>query len=344
MRAVAMGALATLWACQPPEVAKDTDPASSSSSPTDPTTPGTDTTPPDTSSSPTTPTDTAAPWSEDVDCSLLLDPPLTATRYNWVPGSEDFTFSADGELLNVSGGGLKATPFGGPSQLLVPLSAEPRGARLLPDGRLALAVAADGAILLVDPATGGQQIAASGVNNPNGIAVAPDGRIYTATSNGQVVRVDPASGAVDVVVDLPGNSFDGIVFSPDYRRLYFDEEFGQIHYVDVDAQGDLGEPHLGGRIPLGGGGFSILDGMAVDACGNLYVAEMNGTVWRVRTDGTVEDLVDVGGVAIIPALNFGIAPVGGWRETALYVITFTGSIYEIEVGVPGKWEPHLPAR
>jgi sugar lactone lactonase YvrE len=335
----------SFWACSSGSPAPGDDPTNSTG-PTGGSTLASDTaeqppTPPTETGTP--PTDTGEPWQVDVDCSLLLEPPLTATRYDWVPGSEDFTFDAAGDMLQVTGGGLKRTPYGGPSELLVPLSVEVRGSRLLPDGRIALATIGNGGILLVDPQTGSQEVAASGINNPNGLAIGSDGRIYAATSNGQVVRVDPASGDVDVVVDLPGNSFDGISFSPDFRRLYFNEEFGQIHYVDLDEAGEVGPARTGARIPLGGLGFSILDGMAVDACGNLYVTEMSGTVWRVRADdGTVEELLDVGGAAIIPALNFGIAPIGGWRETALYVITFTGAVYEIEVGVPGKWEPHLP--
>lgn len=286
-------------------------------------------------------TDDTPPWEVEVDCTALLPSPVAYTKYDWIPGSEDFTFSADGYLMQVTGGGLKRTPFGGPSELLVPLDADVRGTRFLPDGRLVLATSENGTLLAVDPATGSQVPLASGLTNPNGIAIGADGLVYVATT-GRIVRVDPDTGDVEIVADLPGNSFDGLTFSPDYTRLYFDEEFGQIHYVDFDAAGIPGEPRLGAQIPLGGFGFSILDGMTMDACGNLYVVEMNGTVWRVRTDGTVEDIVSLPGAAIIPALNFGYPPTGGWSATSLYVITFTGSVYALDIGVPGKWEPHLP--
>jgi sugar lactone lactonase YvrE len=294
----------------------------------------------------TTPTDTAedtgVPWTTDVDCTALLPTPVAYTKYDWVPGSEDFTFDAEGYMIQVTGGGLKRTPYGGPSELLVPLDADVRGTRILPDGRVVLATSQNGTLLAVDPVTGSQEPLASGLTNPNGVAIGVDGRIYVATT-GRIMRVDPVGGDVEVVADLPGNSFDGLTFSPDFTRLYFDEEFGQIHYVDFDAAGNPGTPRLGATIPLGGLGFSILDGMAMDACGNLYVAEMNGTVWRVRVDdGSVEEVVSLPGASIIPALNFGFPPVGGWNATSLYVITFTGSVYELDIGVPGKWEPHLP--
>lgn len=285
----------------------------------------------------TTPTDTGLPWDE-VDCSALLPAPLSYTKYDWVQGSEDFTFSADGYLVQVSGGFLKRTPFGGPPENLVPFNADVRGTRYLPDGRLAVNTIETGTVVLIDPVTGAQEPLASGLQNPNGMAIDLEGRVYVSTT-GRIMRIDPATGEQFVVADLPGNSFDGLVFSPDYKRLYFDEEVGQVHYVDFDEDMNPGEPELGATIPTG---LSLLDGMSMDACGNLYVVQMGGKVYRVLTDGTVELAVDIGGLAIIPAANFGYPPVGGYGNTKLYVLTFTGSVYEAEVGVPGKWEPHLP--
>ena len=80
----------------------------------------------------------------------------------------------------------------------------------------------------------------------------------------------------------------------------------------------------------------------MDACGNLYVNEMNGKVWRVRPDGTMEVLADIGGLAIIPALNFGLPDRDGWHLDKLYVLDFGGALWEVDAGVPGKWEPHMP--
>lgn len=284
---------------------------------------------------------TTVPWETEVDCSALLPVPAEYVRYDWVPGSEDFTFGADGNLYQVTGG-IKRTPFGGPTELVMPFAGDVRGTRFLPDGRLALNTIETGSVVVVDPATGAQEVVAAGLSNPNGMAIDPQGRIYVTVTAG-IVRIDPASGAVDTIVSMPGNSFDGITFSHDYRRLYFNEELGQIHFVEIDEDGEPGVVRDGVRVDLGLDPFSILDGMAADACGNLYSTEMNGRVWRIRPDGTAEIVVDLAGLAIIPALNFGYPPVGGWTSTALYVLTFTGQVYELQIGVPGKWEPHLPA-
>ncbi|MEQ1502392.1 MAG: SMP-30/gluconolactonase/LRE family protein [Myxococcota bacterium] len=339
---------AVLAGCDPDPIAAGTtpgDPTDGVDPTDDPSTDDTDTdttptTPPATGDTgATTPTDTGVPWSTDVDCSALAPIPVAQVKYGWAPSSEDFTFSDDGYMYSVSAGGLRRTPFGGPSELLVPLSQAVRGTRFLPDGRIALATFDSGSIALVDPVTGAQSILAAGLDNPNGIAIGLDGWVYVATS-GRILRADPDTGDVQVVADLPGNSFDGLTFSPDYTRLYFDEELGQIHYVDFDANGNPGVPQLGAAIPTSA--FGILDGMAMDACGNLYVIEMSGVIWRVRTDGTVEDIAHLNGLAFVPAMNFGYPSTGGWQNDALYVLDFIGAVYELQVGVPGKWEPHLP--
>lgn len=289
---------------------------------------------------PTTPTTPTTVPQVEVDCTAVPTGLRPYAKYTWAPSAEDFTFSADGYMFSITGGALKRTPYGGGSEVLVPGLGDARGTRFLPDGRVAIAHMDTGSVKVVDPATGSLETVAASLANPNGIAIGADGRIYVATT-GQILRIDPETLDVEVVVDLPGNSFDGLTFSPDYRRLYFNEEVGQVHWVDFDDDGVPGPPSDGIDIP---NGISLLDGMAMDACGNLYVIVMNGKVWRIWADtGELEQILDVGGLAFIPALNFGLPPTGGWGNELLYVLDFTGSLYEVDVGVPGKWEPHLPA-
>lgn len=278
---------------------------------------------------PTTPT--------GLDCTALAPLPVAYDTLNWVASAEDFTLGPDGTMLAVHGGNLKSTAWGGTQTLLVPNLGDVRGTRMLADGRLALAHIDTGSILIVDPATGGQ-VAHSGMVNPNGIAIGADGWVYVATTE-RIMRLEPDTGVQEVVAERNGKSFDGISFSPDYTRLYFNEEVGRVHWVDFDSSGVPGPMQDGPSVPIGA--FSLLDGMAVDACGNLYTTEMGSTVWRIALDGTVEKVVEISGVAILPALNFGTG-VGGWDAEKLYVMDFLGKMYELDVGVPGKWEPHHP--
>ncbi len=300
----------------------------------------------DDSASDTDVTDTAAPTDTgtetttdtELDCGAIAPLPVAYTTYGWGPSFEDFTFLPDGRILAVIGGNLKAIDFGGSSTVLVPNLGDVRGTRLLPDGRAALAHIETGSVLLVDPFTGGREVLASGLVNPNGIAIGDDGRVYVATTE-RILRLDPADFSQEVVAEMNNRSFDGLSFSPDYSRLYFNEEAGRVHWVDFDGNGDPGPVQDGPSIPIGA--FSLLDGMAVDACGNLYTAEMGSTIWRVSPSGNVETVAVISGIAILPALNFGPGT-GGFDANVLYVGDFTGKMHALEVDVPGKWEPHLP--
>jgi hypothetical protein len=292
----------------------------------------------DTGEVPTTP-----PWElQDFDCSTIVPGPVPFTRLAWAPSAEDFTFSPDGGMYAVSAGVLKRTPFGGPAEVLVPNLGDVRGTRFLPDGRLALAHPADASVWLVDPATGDGLPLGGSLDTPNGVAIDLEGRIAVATHH-RIVQLDPATGASRDLAVIQGRSFDGLTYSPDFRRLYFNEELGWIHYVEFDAAGDPGPVQDLVQMPVTPlSPFSILDGMAMDACGNLYANQMSGRVWRITPTGEMEVVADIGGLSIIPALNFGLPDRDGWSLTHLYVMDFTGNLYDLDVGVPGKWEPHLP--
>lgn len=290
-----------------------------------------------TTNSSTTTTSTTPPWEQEVDCSAALPLPLTSTTYTWVPAHEDFTFSADGTWIGSNGGHLKSTPWGGPADVLVPGVGDARGTRFLPDGTVVLAHIDNGTLVRADPTTGSWWVVRAGLTFPNGIAIGVDGMVYLATS-GEILRIDPDDGATEVVAAISNRSFDGLSFSPDYTRLYFNEEIGRVHYVDFDADGNPGTPVEAVNLPIGFA--SLLDGMTVDACGNLYATEMAGKVWRVTPTGQVDVAIDLP-PGFIPALNFGPGA-GGFERDHLYVQDFIGRMFDVPVGIPGKWEPHLP--
>ncbi len=320
---------------------------------TDKPAPHTDTTDTDTDTDTTGPTDTDSdsdsdtdtdvgtlPWERmNPDCDNITPFPAPFTVHNFVDPHEDYTFSADGYLIGVFGSALQRMPFGGPREVLVPGMNDVRGTRFLADGRLVLADSSSQALRLLDPTTGASEVIAGGLTNPNGIAIGYDGWVYVTVQN-QVLRVHPDTLEREVFVDLPGNSFDGITFSPDFKFLYFNEEFGAVHRVEIDEDGyAIG---TGIEIPMPVGMMSILDGMTADACGNLYVIEMTGKVFQVTPDGDIEVAVNLAGTgAFIPSLNFGPGE-GGYEKNTLYIMDFMGRLFEVPMGVPGKWEPHLP--
>lgn len=303
--------------------------------------------PPTGETSPSTPTTTPSTPPDDTgitvplveaDCTALLPLPATYATLSFVPGSEDFFFDAAGHELGVSGGNLWQTPFGGPKELVVPgLSDSIRGARMFADGRVVLADPEHATLVIADPVTGGSGVMATSVVNPNGIAIGADGWAYVALT-GAIVRAHPDTGVVETVTELPNHSIDGLTFTPDYQRIWFDEEFGKLWYTDW-VDGAWTAPVRGPDLPIGG--FSLLDGVTMDACGNLYVVEMSGTVWRVGADLSVAEVFTVPGLGVISAANFG-SGVGGWERDTLYVMDFLGKLYAAPLGVPGKWEPYMP--
>ena len=86
--------------------------------------------------------------------------------------------------------------------------------------------------------------------------------------------------------------------------------------------------------PQGGG----IDGMGVDACGNVYATEYSyGNVWRISPAGQIELLAHVPS-SWIPNLKWG-RDLGGFSSEVMYVADRDGlGLFGIPVGVPGATE------
>jgi outer membrane protein assembly factor BamB len=328
----------------------DTEVAVDSESPTEPVDPADSDPPADAvDSDPADPVDSETSDSDaDVDtdppaptgpCDQLLPLPRTGSWLSFTPACEDFTFDAMGNHVAIEGSsGLLAftqkqantTTRQGPS---IPGAA--RGTRYLPNGDLLIADPDSGTVWHVVP--GGGRQALSAIADPNGIVVDQQGRAYISSGTGDVYRVDAAAGTTEFIADV-GASSDGIALSPDEDVLYVNTEWGNVKRMTLGPGDQVGPVQQHASIPIG---FSLLDGMTTDVCGNLYVVVMSGRVYRVTPDGVVELAIDVPGLPFItPALNFG-SGVGGWSSTSLYVALFVGGVYEVEMGVQGRVDPHL---
>jgi hypothetical protein len=272
-------------------------------------------------------------------CVLTAQIPVTTRPINHVPGSEDFTFDKAGNLVGVElqNNALRSTPFTGASQVLVPgaVTGLGRGIRYLLDGDLAVVDKA-GTLLRI-ASNGSKSTILGGMSQPNGIAVGLDGFVYLTMSTGQVRRINANGGAYTVLVNEAARSFDGITFSPDHKTLYVNEESGKVSKMSIDAAGAAGPLQQIADLS----GESILDGMTIDECGNLYVVQMSGVVWRVTPAGEKTKVVVLPAGAFICAVNFG-SGIGGWKNTALYIMNFSMGVHEVELGFRGKKEVHLP--
>ena len=275
-------------------------------------------------------------------CTELPPLPTEFVRLPAFGPHEDFGFDATGKLIGVDGGGnLIGKDRQGASTLISPNVGEAKGTRYLPDGSVVIALSAEGALGRVLP--DGQKTVIASITNPNGIAVDIHGHAWVATGAATVVRVDRDGNQLVIGPVAGGGSFDGTALSPDFRRLYFNSEFGTIRTVELDDSGDpVGDVSLFATLPLGLG-IAILDGMTTDMCGNLYVVRMDGRVYRILPDGTIEGFINFGsaGFIVMPAANFG-SGIGGFERDRLYAMNFLGGVFEADIGIEGHWEPHYP--
>lgn len=321
---------------------------------TDPPTPPT---PPivDTGDTVPTPTSTGDTGSVivDTDTGTLIDvcANLPTQPLSWVTlpssiTSEEFAFDASGYVINASDGadGVFRTLYLGSPELVTPYSAfELAGTRFTSTGLLAICDEFQGAVIGVDIATGAQTLLLGGVNSPNSLGFDDRGFMYVATFE-QILRVDLAlpKAPVEVLLNVADADFDGITFSPSYDRVYFNhDDGGTVGYLELDAAGTVLSTQVLALLNVGWG--SELDGMAVDACGNVYVVAVDGLLRRITPDGVVITFAEINppGGAWTTALNFG-SGVGSWGRDRLYVMDRNNGLVELEVGVEGRPEVHLP--
>jgi sugar lactone lactonase YvrE len=131
------------------------------------------------------------------------------------------------------------------------------------------------------------------MNQPNDLAIAPDGTFYASDPNwkdgtGQVWRIDRA-GRVTLAAGAMGTT-NGIEVSPDGRTLYVNESVQRnIWAFAIAPDGSLGDKRLLARVDDFG-----FDGMRCDVEGNLYVTRYDkGTVLKLSPAGDVLQEIDV---------------------------------------------------
>ena len=271
-------------------------------------------------------------------CNQLVKPTAQANFISHIPASEDFGFDNAGSLIGVSldNGALVRTayPAGSTPEIIVPGVSQQnfaRGTRQLPGGDIVVAVPDRN--IVERYAANGSVTPLAQVNDPNGIVIGDDGMIYITAGSGTVDRIDPDTGD-KLNLHNADTSFDGITLSPNGTSLYFNQEEGTVRELIIDENGAVGTPQTLTSVAI----EFLLDGMTTDACGNIYIVEMAGVIWRYSTAGVLEQWVTASQLPqadLIPAVNFG-SGIGGWKNTSLYIMSFGGGVFEIDVGVVGR--------
>ena len=280
--------------------------------------------------------DTSDDDTTEVDCESIPDGPFQFTVKMGPKATEDLAFDDEGNLIGADSGNLFKSPYTGtPTPFVANAGGFIAGLRALPDGDIVYSDTSTNTIYRAS-SDGSHWAVLSGMNYGNGIEIGLDGFVYVAEqTGGRVRRIDPDTGDFTILaegLDAP----NGISFSPDYRTLYIGSfGWGKIWSLEVDEDGNPGELVLLVDNLAGG----MLDGMAVDACGNIYVCEyIAALVWRISPDGQNRvPIVNLSSeTSWIPNMQWG-SGVGGWESDVLYVNDISANkLYEVPVGVPDK--------
>jgi len=171
------------------------------------------------------------------------------------------------------------------------------------------------------------------LNSPNDLAVKTDGSIYFTDPPYGINSSQEELGYYGIFRIAPGGQLylldksltrpNGIVFSPDEKRLYInDSQARKIYVWDVENDSTLANKRLFATME----GSGSADGMKVDTNGNLYSTGPGG-IWIFAPDGSLIDKIPVTGQTT--NLNWGNAD----RKT-LY-ITSGNSVYMIQRNATG---------
>jgi len=267
-----------------------------------------------------------------IDCALLPASPISAAP---VPGARAYhgiAFTDAGTLVGTDGNNLLEADGYGAVSVMLPGTGSMEQLDRFADGSI-VGARTNGDIIHIIPG-GGSTVLAS-VGSTYGVRVGPDGKVYVADWD-RITRIDPATGAVDTWLD-GGNQFSPKVldFNIDFTKMYVGSisDGGNVYEIDLDANYDpVGNPRLFASTP-----GSWHDGLAVDVCGNLYVAEYNNrAMYRISPAGFVSTLFIPGDLSLYGhGVVFGTG-VGPFSETALYIPQpYNGdTVAEVEIGVP----------
>ncbi len=230
--------------------------------------------------------------------ALFVATPLT--RGGFTGGIEGPACDRKGDLYCVSyleaRNIARMTPQGSVEVFVaLPEGSAGNGIRFSADGSMFIADYTGHNVLRVLPGTREVTVFAHNpsMNQPNDLAMAPDGTLYASDPNwkngtGQVWRIDREGGTHREASDL--GTTNGIEVSPDGRTVYVNESVQRrLWTFEVAPDGSLRNRRLLKTFPDHG-----FDGMRCDVDGNLYITRPGkGTVAKVSPTGEVLRDIDV---------------------------------------------------
>jgi streptogramin lyase len=270
-----------------------------------------------------------------VDCNSIPQGPFNLRALTGPIASEDLAFDGEGNVVGSDDQTIYKSAYNGAPQVFVPSFNFRAGLRYSSDGDLLVNDDTTGSLVRVD-AQGVKHTVLSGLAYPNGMTADRKGYVYvTEQAAGRVRRIHPTTGEFQVISEGEISEPNGLTFNEDYTALYiagFSGE-GTVYELPMDANGNPGTI----RTFATGIGTGYLDGMAVDACGNVYIADFGAShIYRIAPDGGERRVIIDGGFTYLPNMQWG-SGIGGWDADKLYLPDGdTHTVYEVDLGVPSK--------
>lgn len=270
-----------------------------------------------------------------IDCEAISDGPFTPTLYlSGFKGSEDLAFDGQGGLVLKRDGEIVIVRADQSETVLAQGLAQAYGTRYLADGRLLVALPNSGELIAYDP-QGQPTVLLSGLASPNGLYPDLAGDVWITEFGGsKVLRLGADMMAQPIVSGADASAANGVVYDPQRQLLFYTNYLaGQVKRVAFDGQGEPGAPELVAAV-----GGASLDGLTLDACGNVYAMDQkNSRMYRVRLDGAG---AAIGEPALLAefASNVANAQFGvgdGFDDHTLYVAGNPGDVYTLVVEFPG---------
>lgn len=272
---------------------------------------------------------------EAIDCAAISEGPFTPTLYlSGFVGSEDLAFDGQGGLVLKRDGEIVSVRADQSETVLAQGLAQAYGTRYLADGRLLVALPNSGEVLAYD-AMGQAAAFLDGLKSPNGLYPDLAGDVWITEFGGSnVLRVGADLSVKTIVTGADASSANGVVYDPQRQLLFYTKYLaGQIQRVVIDGQGEPGAPELVAAV-----GGAALDGLTLDACGNVYAMDQkNSRLYRVRLDDAGAAVGEPALLAEFPSnvanAQFGVGD--GFDAQTLYVAGNPGDVYTVAVAVPG---------
>jgi sugar lactone lactonase YvrE len=271
-------------------------------------------------------------------CEDMVEAPAPFEQLFGFTNSEDFCFDELGNYVGIDGNAnLVRISIDGESTLWAPSigSGFMAGMGSLPDGSVIVCDAGEGSLKRIF-SNGTVTTILGGLQYPNGMDIGADGFIYVAENNDdQVRRVNPDTGAFTIAADGLVSP-NGVTVSSDPKVFFVGSFGGGVVYKVV--LGD--DPTLPGTVTEFATGFQQggLDGIGVDECGYVYVAEYTtGVIYRITPGGDTSVLANVPSFWI-PNIKWGRG-LGGFERNTMYVADRdASSLFALKINRNGATE------